>query len=389
MNGLETQVKEVDSLLEVLDDLDARGIFGAERKQICEHYLGYCARKGGVPLSGSFELTPLCNFDCKMCYVHLAAAQMGKEQLLTGQQWQHIIAQAVDAGMLYADVTGGECLTHPDFREIYLSLLSRGVQVSILTNGSLITEDMADFLAKYPPTIVQITLYASNSERYIRVTGRDAFSSVMEAIKRLRKRGIPMRLTVTPNRFMAGDEEALLRLIKALGVPYGIGGITLPPRPETERHLEDYVPDNEVFVTLFRREKELFRQDGTMLRRKQVIYVPRDMHSRRELSCGAGNMSFHINWRGEMTPCIPFHTVRRSVQRFGFAEAWSWIGEQMQDYRMPQACKTCKLRKHCQTCATEKTMGALDGEVNRAVCSKLQRYLDEGIVAADFEDCRL
>ena len=28
-------------------------------------------READVPYGGSFELTPLCNLDCKMCYVHL------------------------------------------------------------------------------------------------------------------------------------------------------------------------------------------------------------------------------------------------------------------------------------------------------------------------------
>lgn len=387
MNGLDTQVKEVGSLIEVLDDLAARGIQGAARKQACERYLGYCAREKGVPLSGSFELTPLCNFDCKMCYVHLAPAQMGAQQLLTGQQWQHIMAQAVDAGMLYADLTGGECMTHPDFREIYMSLLSRGAQVSILTNGSLITEEMADFLAAYPPGIVQITLYASEPVRYRRVTGRDAFAAVMAGIERLKARHIPLRLTVTPNRFLAGDEEALLRLIKALDVPYGIGGVTLPPRPETERHLEDYAPEHDVFVNLFRKEKELFGQGTSPDAAKQVIYVPRDMHLRGELGCSAGSMSFHINWRGEMTPCIPFHTVQRPVLENGFSAAWAWIGEQMQGYRVPAECRACKLRKHCRTCAAEKTMGALSGKVAPAVCSRLQRYVEQGIIEADFDAC--
>ena len=30
------------------------------------------ARGHDTPISGDFELTPLCNLDCKMCYVHLA-----------------------------------------------------------------------------------------------------------------------------------------------------------------------------------------------------------------------------------------------------------------------------------------------------------------------------
>ena len=39
-------------------------------------YLGDKAREKGIPFGGQFELTPLCNFNCKMCYVHLNPDQM-------------------------------------------------------------------------------------------------------------------------------------------------------------------------------------------------------------------------------------------------------------------------------------------------------------------------
>ena len=43
------------------------------------------ARAGaqGVPLSGTFELTPRCNFSCRMCYIHRApndAAALAQER---------------------------------------------------------------------------------------------------------------------------------------------------------------------------------------------------------------------------------------------------------------------------------------------------------------------
>ena len=30
------------------------------------------ASRQGIPLSGTFELTPLCNMNCRMCYVRLS-----------------------------------------------------------------------------------------------------------------------------------------------------------------------------------------------------------------------------------------------------------------------------------------------------------------------------
>ena len=44
-------------------------------------------READIPWSGSFELTPLCNLDCKMCYVHLQDPSV-KHQMLSGEQWK-------------------------------------------------------------------------------------------------------------------------------------------------------------------------------------------------------------------------------------------------------------------------------------------------------------
>ena len=38
-------------------------------------YLHTRACRAGTPLAGNFELTARCNFDCKMCYVHLTAEE--------------------------------------------------------------------------------------------------------------------------------------------------------------------------------------------------------------------------------------------------------------------------------------------------------------------------
>ena len=87
-------------------------------------YLEARARKQGVPIHGQFELTPLCNLNCKMCYVHLTADKMDDRSLLTVKQWKDLIRQAYEGGMLTAALTGGECLTYPGFEEVYLYLHS-------------------------------------------------------------------------------------------------------------------------------------------------------------------------------------------------------------------------------------------------------------------------
>ena len=62
-----------------------------------------------IPVSGTFELTPRCNFHCKMCYVQMTPEEeqaVGCE--LTTQEWLDIAQKAVNGGMIYLLLTGGE-----------------------------------------------------------------------------------------------------------------------------------------------------------------------------------------------------------------------------------------------------------------------------------------
>ena len=120
-------------------------------------YLEKKARIQGVPLSGEFELTPMCNLNCKMCYVHLSPEQMNNRELLTVEQWKDLMYQAYKAGMLHATLTGGECLTYPGFRELFLYLHSLGCEVSVFTNGALLNKDWIDFFKQHTPAEIQRT----------------------------------------------------------------------------------------------------------------------------------------------------------------------------------------------------------------------------------------
>ena len=98
-----------------------------------------CAQLG-ISASGTFELTPRCNLRCKMCYVRLTPEEMapiGRER--TAEEWLALGRAAVDQGMLFLLITGGEPTIRPDFPEIYEGLVSMGLSISINTNGTLLT----------------------------------------------------------------------------------------------------------------------------------------------------------------------------------------------------------------------------------------------------------
>ena len=72
------------------------------------------------PVNGTFELTERCNLDCRMCYVrHSAGDAARRTKELSASAWLELARQAIDNGMVFLLLTGGEVFLRPDFFEIY------------------------------------------------------------------------------------------------------------------------------------------------------------------------------------------------------------------------------------------------------------------------------
>lgn len=379
------EVIECETLAEVIDDLDQRGIGGAARRRAINGYISLKAKYSDIPVNGVFELTPFCNLDCKMCYVHLTPDQLKTdEKLLPVEIWKDIIRQAVKAGMMYATLTGGECLTYPDFREVYKYLVSMGIQPDILTNGRLLTEDTVGFLAKYPPGVIQVSIYGSNEDAYEQVTGHRSFEEVMQGITRARNAGLNLTLTITPNRYMQKDVRALLDFVYAQNVPYVIGDSTLIARPETGRKIDDYAVELKEYAAIKRADREFsLSVPATASERMIPDYVPTNVCQLHGLPCGGAHNTFHVNWKGELSPCTGFSLyVHSDIRKSGFAEAWKEICMKMASYRPPEECQSCTMRNICTTCPAERNCGEISGKLNTIVCERMQLLTGEKVISA-------
>ena len=170
----------------------------------------------GVPGKGVFELTSRCTFDCKMCYIHSEGMDCNMlKQEKSGDWWIKQIDSAYDAGMLFAVLTGGECMLHPAFEGIYLHLFEHGVRTRVNTNGLLLTEERIDFFKRFPPEEIQITLYGSSDEQYEAVTGHRVYQQVVAALDRIAESGISFVVAITPCKQNVGDVANMISFLKA------------------------------------------------------------------------------------------------------------------------------------------------------------------------------
>ena len=185
-------------------------------------YLAQKAIRMKVPLSGTFELSPVCNFNCRMCYVRKSEREVAESPrgILALEDWLRIAREARDAGTLYLLLTGGEPLLWPEFWTLYEELADMGFLVSVNTNGSLIDEAAIARFRKRPPQKLNITLYGAGDETYRRLCGIDAvFTKVDEAVRSLMQNRIAVKLNCSLTPENAADLDWIVDYAKHREIP--------------------------------------------------------------------------------------------------------------------------------------------------------------------------
>lgn len=309
------------------------------------------------PIGGTFELSPLCNMDCKMCYIRQTKNEVSKQGgLLSYEQWISIAEQAKENGVLFLLLTGGEPLLYPDFEKLYLKLITMGFIISINTNATLLNEHWADIFMKHPCRRINITLYGKDDATYQRLCHNPTgFTSVMKAASLLKERNIPFRFTcsVTPD-----NKEQLHELhviAEKYNVPLSVCNYMFPPnrrfddspkfmRLSPEEAAETFV---ETYIEKYSQQDLISVAQNTLNKiGTQVDYSMLD-----GLTCRAGRSGFWINWKGEMLPCAMFHTPKISLLDHSFDQAWDYIVHETKKIQRCQECESCNKREICKTCA--------------------------------------
>lgn len=325
---------------------------------IRRHLTQKCAHLG-IPVSATFELTPRCNLNCKMCYVRLTPQQMkpiGEE--LSAQMWLELAAKAKDAGLAFLLLTGGEPTLREDFPLIYRSLAQMGFSISINTNGTLITYEIKALWSELPPAQVNITLYGTCAEDYRSLCGNgSAFTAVDEAVDWLLSKGILVHLNATIDAFTFPRWQALEDYAKKRGLELRVQSYCFPP---TRRNSCDACKD---FVRLPAEEAgrlvadEILYREGkdAVTRRANNLSSPLqkgcELDVGEPIHCLAGKSQFWLTWDGRMTLCGMIPTPVTYPLKEDFTRAWEKLHRLSAEIRLCPECSDCEIKDSCMNCA--------------------------------------
>jgi radical S-adenosyl methionine domain-containing protein 2 len=91
----------------------------------------------GCPYVVNLHLLESCNYQCKHCFAHF-----DRNNLLSVQSWKQIIDNITEeTAVSRFNLAGGEPLLYTGLEEIIEYINSKGIQVSIISNASLISQE--------------------------------------------------------------------------------------------------------------------------------------------------------------------------------------------------------------------------------------------------------
>lgn len=317
-------------------------------------------KAGGMklPLNGTFELTSRCNFDCKMCYIHTADCN-AKRQELSAEWWIETGKKAVEHGMLFLLITGGEPLIREDFPLIYTELKKLGLFITINTNGYLLKGKIAKLFKENPPFRINVSLYGSSDDVYEKLTGRRAFSTVIQNVEEMRSYGIDVKFNSCITKENAFDSENIYNLSKKMGMHIKTVAYAYPPLRangtlgnNNSRLSPEAAAKCRVDLSLLKYGKDEFIKRGKGMQQGISMFLEEclDEHDADGVRCRAGRSSFWITKTGEMLPCGMID-CGFDVKELGFSEAWQRVLEFTGKITLPKKCANCEYRHFCNVCA--------------------------------------
>ena len=307
-----------------------------------------CAR---APIGMLAELTHRCPLQCPYCSNPLELERVNTE--LTTEEWQKVMRQAAQLGILQIHLSGGEPTVRRDLEEIVKTAADAGLYTNLITAAVLLTRERLVKLKEAGLDHVQISIQdvdtaAENADRIAGYKGGSAKKRIVAGW--VRELGMPLTVNAPIHRQNIKSVEAIINY----AVELGAGRVEIA-------HVQYYawalknraalMPTREDFMLAAKVvEKARERLKGVLV----IDMVVPDYYAKFPKPCmgGWGRGIINVTPSGRVLPCHAAESIKGlefdNVRDKPLGEIWL-SGQAFQMYRgtswMKEPCRTCPRRE--------------------------------------------
>jgi radical SAM protein with 4Fe4S-binding SPASM domain len=294
-----------------------------------------------IPREVSLETTFACNLKCSHCYLDPYINKPQHDELSTSE-WAGVFKQLFEMGVFLVTFSGGEPLCRPDILEMMDCAREQGLFFGLKTNGTLVTEAIADQLKELGLTGVDISLYGARptTHEYVtRVAG--SFEKTISAIKLLRERKIWVGIKTPVMKCNAEEHREIENIAKKLDASISFDPLIFPKAEQPASADDIRMSDDQL--------RKLICERNWVPKDTDLLMTDPQCH----LICSAGRMRCAISPQGEVFPCALWRISLGDLRHQTFKSIWHGEAAHrvraIEVSRMP-ACASCELENYCSRC---------------------------------------
>jgi radical SAM protein with 4Fe4S-binding SPASM domain len=239
------------------------------------------------------DITNKCNLHCKHC---LNSSNPQKTTQLSLETIKQIIKQIKPLKIKKIKLGGGEPLIHSQLQEILELLHKNNYSISMTTNGLRINNKMINFFKKYEISLSISLETSKKTHEYLR--GQNTYSKTLNNTKLLAKNNVDFWIESMMLNNNLGEFKNHIELVKTLNSKLKIRRIKNIGRATKNMVICAPSHDYKEFINLINNTNcKINIEKLHRIKNRALIEIHED-------TCRAGIDSFHINYDGEINPCI-------------------------------------------------------------------------------------
>lgn len=298
-----------------------------------------------------WHLSEVCNLHCKHCYQeNHKIIQLEYEELLNIlEQYRCLLKKLNVKG--HINVTGGEPLCCPFFfkildqfkndRELY--------SFSILTNGTLITDEIAKKISSYNPEYVQVSLEGGKKINYY-VRGNGVYKKVAKAIKYLKKYNIYVSLSFTATKLNYKEFPKVVKYAEKYKVDNIWSDRFIPFGTVYDNDFLMNLDETQEYLNLMEVERQKLKEKKSSTNIAMYRALQFQMTNDFPYRCTAGDSLLTVMENGDLVPCRRMPIVIGNLLKDDMYELYihNDVLKKLRGNTIPNECHKCEHSELCK-----------------------------------------
>jgi len=354
-----------------------------------------------TPRSVDLAITSQCNLRCTYCSHFSSAGDMGQD--LPAQEWIKFFDELGKCAVMDVTLQGAEPFFRKDLKEIIQGIMRNRMRFTILSNGTLITDEMAAFLAFTGRCDgVQVSIDGSIPKTHDSCRGEGSFLKAIEGIRILKKYGVPVTARMTIHKHNVEDLEDTARLLlENFGLPmFSTNAVSYMGLARQNAEAVQLTVKERSFAmdTLLRLQKKydgrITGDAGPLAEAKTWLEMEKARREGRKsmpgggylTACGGPMSKISVRADGVMAPCIQMsHIELGRINKDDLTDVWqnhTELRRLRERSTIPlsnfELCKDCPYIKYCTGNCPALAYTILGDDAHPSPDACLKRFLEAG-----------